>query len=71
LVKSGKYVSSGVIGVDDLVVASPAVDVWSLVCILYQLCNTEVRPLLQGGIDGQPEHGGVRGGKLVALGRVE
>ena len=27
LVKRGKYVSSGVIGVDDLVVASPAVDV--------------------------------------------
>ena len=51
VVKSEKYVASGLITASDLVVASPAVDVWSLGCILYQLCNAEVRPLLQGGQD--------------------
>lgn len=49
--KSEKYIPGGAIAVDDLVVASPAIDVWSLGCILYQLCNAEVRPLLQGGQD--------------------
>lgn len=43
------YIPGGAIDIEDLVVASPAIDVWSLGCILYQLCNAEVRPLLQGG----------------------
>jgi serine/threonine protein kinase len=32
-------------------VADPSFDVWSLGCILYQLCNEEVRPLFFAGQD--------------------
>jgi serine/threonine protein kinase len=35
----------------ELVLAHPSFDVWSLGCILYQLCHSEVRPLFQGGQD--------------------
>ena len=32
----------------DLLVAQPSFDVWSLGCILYQMCSPDVRPLFQG-----------------------
>ena len=35
----------------DLLVAHPSFDVWSLGCILYQMCTTDVKPLFQGGQD--------------------
>ena len=35
----------------ELLVAHPSFDVWSLGCVLYQLCNSDVRPLFQGGQD--------------------
>ena len=35
----------------DLLLADASFDVWSLGCILYQMCNTDVRPLFQGGQD--------------------
>lgn len=35
----------------DLLVAHSSFDVWSLGCILYQLCTPDVRPLFQGGQD--------------------
>eukprot|EP01041_Mallomonas_annulata_P004901 gene4901-9775_t len=35
----------------DLLLAHTSFDVWSLGCILYQLCHPEVKPLLQGGQD--------------------
>ena len=35
----------------DLLVAQPSFDVWSLGCILYQMCSPDVRPLFQGGRD--------------------
>jgi serine/threonine protein kinase len=35
----------------DLVTASPAFDIWSLGCILFQLCHKQVLPLFQGGCD--------------------
>ena len=31
-----------------LLVAQPSFDVWSLGCILYQMCSPDVRPLFQG-----------------------
>jgi serine/threonine protein kinase len=31
--------------------ADPSFDIWSLGCILYQLCTPDVRPLFQGGQD--------------------
>ena len=35
----------------DLLTAHPSFDVWSLGCILYQMCNPDVKPLFQGGQD--------------------
>jgi serine/threonine protein kinase/ankyrin repeat protein len=35
----------------ELVRAHPSFDVWSLGCILYQLCTADVRPLFQAGQD--------------------
>jgi serine/threonine protein kinase len=35
----------------DLLMAHPSFDIWSLGCILYQLCNAEVRPLFSAGQD--------------------
>ena len=35
----------------DLLTAHPSFDVWSLGCILYQMCTTDVKPLFQGGQD--------------------
>jgi len=34
-----------------LLTAHPSFDVWSLGCILYQMCTTDVKPLFQGGQD--------------------
>ena len=34
-----------------LLIAHPSFDVWSLGCVLYQMCTTDVRPLFQGGQD--------------------
>ena len=34
-----------------LLTAHPSYDVWSLGCILYQMCTTDVKPLFQGGQD--------------------
>ena len=33
----------------ELLMAHPSFDVWSLGCILYQMCNADVKPLFQGG----------------------
>ena len=33
----------------ELLTAHPSFDVWSLGCILYQMCNEDVKPLFQGG----------------------
>ena len=35
----------------ELLMAHPSFDVWSLGCILYQMCTADVKPLLQGGQD--------------------
>jgi serine/threonine protein kinase len=35
----------------DVLIASSAFDVWSLGCILFQLCHRRVLPLFQGGVD--------------------
>eukprot|EP01041_Mallomonas_annulata_P005180 gene5180-10359_t len=35
----------------ELILAHPSFDVWSLGCILFQMCNIDVRPLFQGGQD--------------------
>ena len=35
----------------DLLTAHPSFDVWSLGCILYQMCTADVKPLFQGGQD--------------------
>ena len=35
----------------DLLMAHPSFDVWSLGCILYQMCTPDVIPLFQGGQD--------------------
>lgn len=35
----------------DLLLAHPSFDVWSLGCVLYQMCTDDVRPLFQGGQD--------------------
>jgi serine/threonine protein kinase len=35
----------------ELVIASPSFDVWSLGCILFQLCHKQVLPLFYGGGD--------------------
>ena len=35
----------------ELLTAHPSFDVWSLGCILYQMCTTDVKPLFQGGQD--------------------
>ena len=35
----------------ELLTAHPSFDVWSLGCILYQMCTPDVKPLLQGGQD--------------------
>ena len=35
----------------ELLMAHPSFDVWSLGCILYQMCTTDVKPLFQGGQD--------------------
>ena len=35
----------------DLLTAHPSFDVWSLGCILYQMCTVDVKPLFQGGQD--------------------
>ena len=32
----------------DPLIAHPSFDVWSLACILYQMCTVDVLPLLQG-----------------------
>ena len=34
-----------------LLTAHPSYDIWSLGCILYQMCTTDVKPLFQGGQD--------------------
>ena len=34
-----------------LLLAHPSFDVWSLGCVLYQMCTPDVRPLFQGGQD--------------------
>ena len=34
-----------------LLTAHPSFDVWSLGCILYQMCTDDVKPLMQGGQD--------------------
>ena len=34
-----------------LLLAHPSYDIWSLGCVLYQMCTTDVRPLFQGGQD--------------------
>ena len=35
----------------ELLTAHPSFDVWSLGCILYQMCTADVKPLMQGGQD--------------------
>ena len=35
----------------ELLMAHPSFDVWSLACILYQMCTADVKPLFQGGQD--------------------
>ena len=35
----------------ELLTAHPSFDVWSLGCILYQMCTPDVKPLFQGGQD--------------------
>lgn len=35
----------------ELLVSQESFDVWSLGCILYQMCNADVKPLFQGGQD--------------------
>ena len=35
----------------ELLTAHPSFDVWSLGCILYQMCTADVKPVLQGGQD--------------------
>ena len=35
----------------ELLTAHPSFDVWSLGCILYQMCSPDVKPLFQGGQD--------------------
>ena len=35
----------------ELLMAHPSFDVWSLGCILYQMCTADVKPLFQGGQD--------------------
>ena len=35
----------------ELLMAHPSFDVWSLGCILYQICTADVKPLFQGGQD--------------------
>ena len=35
----------------ELLTAHPSFDVWSLGCILYQMCTVDVKPLFQGGQD--------------------
>ena len=35
----------------ELLTAHPSFDVWSLGCILYQMCTPDVKPLMQGGQD--------------------
>ena len=37
--------------IHDLLMAHPSFDVWSLGCILYQMCTPDVKPLFQGGQD--------------------
>ena len=35
----------------ELLTAHPSFDIWSLGCILYQMCTPDVKPLMQGGQD--------------------
>ena len=35
----------------ELLTAYPSFDIWSLGCILYQMCTPDVKPLMQGGQD--------------------
>ena len=35
----------------ETLIAYPSFDIWSLGCLLYHLCNPEVKPLFQGGQD--------------------
>ena len=49
-VRSAVAVASGE-GNYELLTAHPSFDVWSLGCILYQMCTTDVKPLFQGGQD--------------------
>ena len=37
--------------VGEAFIAHPSFDIWSLGCILYQMCNVDVRPLFDGGQD--------------------
>ena len=46
--------SNGVVPPYSLLKAHPSFDVWSLGCILYQMCNTDVRPLFSGGVGNPP-----------------
>ena len=50
-VRSIIAVDKGEMNGDALILAHPSFDVWSLGCILYQMCNTELYPLFQGGKD--------------------
>jgi serine/threonine protein kinase len=49
IVRSSEYNSTN--SRCELLVAHPSYDVWSLGCILYQLCNSQVRALFEGGRD--------------------
>ena len=49
-VRSAVAVANGE-GTYELLTAHPSFDVWSLGCILYQMCTADVKPLFQGGQD--------------------
>ena len=49
-VRSVVAVTKGVANYE-LLTAHPSFDVWSLGCILYQMCTADVKPVLQGGQD--------------------
>ena len=50
-VRSITAVNKGKMSGEALIFAHASFDVWSLGCILYQMCNDELYPLFQGGKD--------------------
>ena len=60
--------SRSLLGVDfDLLLAHPSFDIWSLGCVLYQMCHPGVIPLFQGDRDDNLSHDLSRPDNLFAL----